>query len=116
MITTFGDRLKELRKNKNLTQSELAEIFHLTRTQISTYENDQASPSIEVIISYCSFFEVSADYLLGINNDHENSSLEYEVINQISKTIKRLNLEQRKKYLNNLKLYAIFLERYKESL
>ncbi|MFF8513652.1 helix-turn-helix domain-containing protein, partial [Streptomyces sp. NPDC015492] len=40
-MKTLGDRLRELRKGRRLTQTELASQLHLTRHQISTYENDQ---------------------------------------------------------------------------
>lgn len=115
-MDTIGDRLRELRKSKKLTQSELAEILHLTRTQISSYENSQATPGIEVIISYCRYFEVSADYLLNIKDDIESTKLEQQVINKILNTVKRLNNVQKQKYLTHLRLYATFLERYKDSL
>lgn len=115
-MKTLGDRLKEIRKDNGLRQSDLATLFHLTSNQISTYENDQVLPSIEVIKSYCNHFKVSADYLLNINIGQEDSKLEQLVITQILNSSRRLTNKQRAKYLNQLKLYALFLERYKESL
>lgn len=113
-MKTLGQKLKEIRVSKDLTQIELAAALHLTRNQISTYENDQVPPSIEVIISYCNYFKVSSDYLLNINNQEQD--LEAQTIAQILSSSKRLNEEQRKRYLSQVKLFAAFLERYKESL
>ncbi|WOO35823.1 helix-turn-helix transcriptional regulator [Anaerocolumna sp. AGMB13020] len=69
----LSNRLKELRKEKNLTQSELAEIIHLTRSSIAGYENGSKIPTIETVIELSKFFCVSTDYLLGVNNlrNHE---------------------------------------------
>ncbi|MFS0882753.1 helix-turn-helix domain-containing protein [Metabacillus niabensis] len=115
-MKTLGERLRELRKNRKLTQTELANLLHLTRNQISTYEKDQVVPSLEVIVDYCLFFNTSADYLLNIGTNCDDAELEQQLFNQILNSSKRLTPDQRKKYLNQLKLYAIFLERYKESL
>lgn len=115
-MKTLGARLRALRKEKELTQTELANLLHLTRNQISTYEKDQILPSVDVIVNYCNFFNTSADYLLNIRPDTENINLEQQLFNQILQSSKRLTNEQRVKYLNQIKLFAIFLERYKESL
>lgn len=115
-MKTLGDRLRELRKGRRLTQTELASRLHLTRHQISTYENDQVLPSLEVIINYCKFFNARVDFLLDIANDFEHADLEQQVINQIIKSSNRLSSSQRKNFLNQVRLYAIFLERHKENL
>ncbi|WP_084347353.1 helix-turn-helix domain-containing protein [Heyndrickxia sporothermodurans] len=115
-METLGERLKYIRKSHNLTQTELANKLHLTKNQISTYENNTVPPSIDVLISYCRFFKISADSILNINNNA--SEIEYidQLILQIENSTKRMTSEQRKQYLKQLRLYAIFLERYRESL
>lgn len=114
-MKTLGERLRELRKERDLNQTELANILHLTRNQIASYEQDRVQPSLDIIVLYCKFFNTSADYLLDISHDSNDVSLEQQVINQILQSSKRLSTEHREKYLKQLKLYAIFLERYKES-
>ena len=64
--TTFGERLKALRKQKNLTQKELASLIGVKNSIISFYENGDRSPSPAVIIKLASLLHVSSDYLLGI--------------------------------------------------
>ena len=65
MIYRLGEKLEALRKGKHLRQTEVAEHFTLTPASISGYENDTATPSLEVFSDLCAFYNVSADYLLG---------------------------------------------------
>lgn len=65
-MKTFGSRLKELRIAKGITQKELAEYLHLRNTTISNWENDMGEPPYETLKKICKYFEVSADYLLGL--------------------------------------------------
>ncbi len=60
-----GDRLKELRKNKNITQEELGNILGVTKASICCYEKGTRTPTIENLIDLMEFFGVSADYLIG---------------------------------------------------
>lgn len=64
-MITFGERLKELRKQKKLTQQQLADIFYLNKSSISRYENNGQMPENEILQKLADFFEVSIDYLLG---------------------------------------------------
>ncbi|TCO79098.1 helix-turn-helix domain-containing protein [Marinisporobacter balticus] len=61
----FGDRLKELRVEKNLTQEELAKIFNTGKASISHYESNRRMPDAHSIEKFAEFFSVSTDYLLG---------------------------------------------------
>jgi len=63
-----GKRLKELRKNKGLSQTELGEILGVSKSSICCYENGTRNPSLETIIDLMHLFGVSADYLLGTDN------------------------------------------------
>lgn len=64
-MVTFGQRLKELRKSKRLTQQQLADIFFLNKSSISRYENDSQLPENEQLQKLADYFNVSIDYLLG---------------------------------------------------
>lgn len=68
-MSKFAERLKELRLEKNLTQDMLADQTGITQASISIYELKKARPTDEVIITFCKFFKVSADYLLGLKDD-----------------------------------------------
>lgn len=63
-MITFGERLKELRNSKKLTQKQLADIFYLNKSSISRYENNSQMPENEILQKLADFFEVSIDYLL----------------------------------------------------
>ena len=66
----FAIRLKELRKEKNLTQKQLAEILQTTDDSIFSWEKGRSQPSIETIRKLCLFFGVSSDYLLGLSDGY----------------------------------------------
>ncbi len=62
----FGNRLKELRENENLTQQELADIIEVNGKQIiSGYENGKSEPDLTLLTKIANYFNVSVDYLLG---------------------------------------------------
>lgn len=64
----FGIRLKELRKEKNLTQKELASHLGYNQSMISFWEKGINEPSETAIRKTALFFNVSADYLLGLSD------------------------------------------------
>lgn len=61
----FGLRLKQLRKERNLTQAEIASIFSLGESTISFYESNKRTPDYELLQKMADFFDVTTDYLLG---------------------------------------------------
>ena len=61
---SFGNRLRKLRKENNLSQKELAKKFNTSKTAISNYENDYRKPNMDLISEFASFFNVTVDYLL----------------------------------------------------
>lgn len=74
-MITLADRLKELRKNKGLTQKDLGNILGLGKTTISMYENGNSTPNDEIKLKICDYFNISLDYLIGkssIKNYSEN--------------------------------------------
>jgi len=62
----FAERLKKLRKDKNITQEELSKILGLERSSVGKYESkQQVIPSVDVLSAIATYFNVSVDYLLG---------------------------------------------------
>ncbi len=61
----FIKRLKEIRKEKNITQIKLASKFNIGRTTIINYEKGYTIPDIDFIIFISKNYNISADYLLG---------------------------------------------------
>ena len=62
---TIGIRLKELRKEKHLTQSKLASILHTTQSVIAEYESGKNLIATPFLYDICKKYNISADYLLG---------------------------------------------------
>lgn len=62
---TFGDQLSKARKNKDLTQEELAERLNLSRQTILRWEKDQVFPDISNLKAVAQVLDISFDYLLG---------------------------------------------------
>jgi len=65
MEIKFADRLKELRKEKKLTQSKLAKLINVSEDCIYFWEKGRSEPSILDLINLANVFEVSIDYLVG---------------------------------------------------
>ena len=67
MELSFGEKVKLLRENSELTQKELGNAVNMTQRKISYLEHDKYEPSIEDLKALCNYFHVSADYLLGFS-------------------------------------------------
>lgn len=64
----FAKRLQELRKEKNLTQEDLATKLNISPQSISKWENNLSTPDLEMLLNLCHILNVSTDYILGNNN------------------------------------------------
>ena len=64
----FSEKLKELRKSKNITQEELADKIFVSRSAIAKWESNKGIPSEENLKYLCNFFEVESSYFLGVDD------------------------------------------------
>ena len=64
----LNERIKALRLERNWSQVDLAKMLHVTKQSVSNWENDNIQPSIDMLIKIASFFSVSTDFLLGLEN------------------------------------------------
>ena len=64
---TIGSNIKKLRRERDITQEQLADFLHLTPSAISQWETDRVLPDIQYIPKLAHLFSVSADEILGIN-------------------------------------------------
>ena len=62
----MNKRLKLLRLESGLSQKEVAKNIGITTSAYSNYEQGIREPSVDIIVALCKFFDVSADYLLGL--------------------------------------------------
>lgn len=74
-MATFADRLKELRQERKLTQSDLANMLGIGRSAVAMYERGQRIPRYKTICFLADFFNVSADYLIGKSGSRHGSIL-----------------------------------------
>lgn len=61
---TFGERLYQLRTQKNISQEKFAEIMDVSRQSISKWETDKAYLELQRLIFMCRYFDVSMDFLV----------------------------------------------------
>ena len=64
----FAERLKELRKEENLTQVDLAKATGLSQSAITAWEVGTNSPTATAIVLLAEYFDVTTDYILGISD------------------------------------------------
>ena len=64
----IGERLAEVRKDHDDTQSELAARLNVSLSSIRSWEQEKSSPPHEMLVNICRLYHISADYLLGLTN------------------------------------------------
>ena len=94
----FGEKLKTLRTEAGMTQTELAKRLSITKSVVSYYELQERTPSPDVLIQLADIFHVTTDYLLGI--DHKKmidvSDLSDEDMHFLLITIETLRKKNKK--------------------
>ena len=89
-----GQRIRKLRKEKNLSQQDLGYELGVTKVSVCGYENGTRTPSLDVLVNISEVLGVSLDYLVGreevvINEENENivkmSSTDIEIIECMKK-------------------------------
>ena len=70
----FNEKLKEIRKNKGFTQKNIYTILKVSPNCYASWEQGRTQPDIDSIKKLCIIFEVSADYLLGLEDDLGNKT------------------------------------------
>lgn len=76
----FSERLKKLREEKGISQTELGEALGISRSSISFYEKSERVPDIELLSDMARYFEVPVDYLLGLSNAKSTNEPELKAI------------------------------------
>lgn len=91
-MVEFGQRLKKLRKQRGMTQKQLADLIGVQNSIISFYEVGDRFPSPEIIIKLAAIFHTSTDYLLGVerNRTIDISGLDAEDEKVIRMMVERL--------------------------
>ena len=74
----FADKLKELRKENEWTQKELADRLQITRASVASWETNRAEPSLTDLCRIAALFDESTDYLLGYDKGEERAKKKSE--------------------------------------
>ena len=69
MQLSFGELVRNFREDLDISQTELGHALNMTQRKVSRIECGVNEPSLDDIAAFCRFFNVSADYLLGLPSD-----------------------------------------------
>jgi len=73
-------KLKELRKNKKMTQTDVAHYLNIAQTTYTGYETGKYEPTIATLIKLADLFDVTIDYLVGVSNKFIGNELDQELL------------------------------------
>ncbi|MDO4730591.1 MAG: helix-turn-helix transcriptional regulator [Clostridia bacterium] len=81
----FAERLKELRKDKNMTQVQLAEALGVSKGTVAMWEIGKREPNFETLNRLSDIFDKRIDYILGYSNDASSPRFTEEDIDQLGR-------------------------------
>ena len=84
--TIFGNRLKQLIDEKEMSQLELAQAFNTTGATISRYVKGERLPKMKNIQELAKYFDVTTDYLLGTSDFRNNQDIAKKLIEKLKKS------------------------------
>lgn len=94
MSSVLGNKIKQLRLERDLSQKELGQILGVSNVTISMYENNDRQPDSETIKKLADYFRVTTDYLLGrTENPDATVTLTEKNEKDIAKKMKKLREE-----------------------
>lgn len=99
--TTFSENLRRLRKNKDLTQTELAACLKLQRTSIANFESGFCEPNLDILYNIGIFFNVNISQLLSATNIVAQTKKENGKISNNDSSTNRVESKKRKSTKNN---------------
>ena len=68
-MSRFAERLRELRKNKNINQQKLSNYLGYGYTAVANYESGRNEPAIDTLCKIAEYFDVTVDYLIGLSDE-----------------------------------------------
>lgn len=79
----FAKRLKELRKESNITQVQLADALGVSKGTVAMWETGKRQPNFETLNALSNIFDKRIDYILGYSNDSSSAQMNEEEIEQL---------------------------------
>lgn len=94
----MGERLRLARKKAKMSQEKVAEILNISRSNISKYENNKLEPNIYTLKQFCELYNITSDYLLGIETKHNenNNNISIGNIDQSNSTNANISIGNKK--------------------
>ena len=90
-------RLKEIRKENNITQKEVANVLNVERSTYTGWENGKNTIPLKQLIKICNYYKCSIDYMTGLTNKNKYYCLIELDINVIGKNLKTLRIKNKLK-------------------
>lgn len=88
VVADFGNKLRNLRQKNNISQENLGKILGISKGMLSSYESSMRMPTYGNLIKLALYFNVTTDYLLGIERDTNINNM--NLSDEQSKAIKNL--------------------------
>lgn len=102
LFTMMGDRLQDLRKDRKISQQQLAEQLNISVHTVSSYERSRSSPDDEILIRIAKFFDISIDYLMGLID--KKCSYNRESVIELSASLSKEDLAKIQEYVDMVAL------------
>ena len=90
----FPGKLKELRIERKLTQTQVAKQLSISKSTISGYETNTKTPSIDMLRLLACYYKVSTDYLLGLSPNKNRDFVDVTDLSEHQKTLINLLLKE----------------------
>lgn len=87
--------LKRLRLDAGITQQQLAKEISIGQATISQWESGESKPNVDALIALCKYYDVSADFILGISRDKEGAGKLKQDVEECMALLDNLTNEQR---------------------
>ena len=105
----IGEFLRELRKEKGLTQEQLAEQFNISRRSVSRWETGSNMPDVGLLIEIADFFEVDIREIIDGQRKSENMDKEKETLKKVAEYADAEKFKLKKKISNILKWMSLLI-------
>ena len=105
----IGEFLRELRKEKGLTQEQFAEQFNISRRSVSRWETGSNMPDVGLLIEIADFFEVDIREIIDGERKSENMDKEKETLKKVAEYADAEKFKLKKKISNILKWMSLLI-------
>jgi transcriptional regulator with XRE-family HTH domain len=110
LMQTFGERLRRVRREQFIRQKQLATHLNIAVSTLSQYENDKRHPNFDILSQISKYFNVSTDYLLGINNNEKSNLM--KDIESVDEQLEGLSYQE---LINKITGNLVAMSRHKDT-